>query len=133
MRLIILTLAVLFLFAAPASAGVVQDSAEFSEQRWGRIAGFRPCGGEIIYKWENLPDSALGFALFYRRADREEFGLVCEVTLQERQRTRLYANPQLLCSVILHEVGHLTGRGHSSNPNSIMYSRIPVDERCRNI
>ncbi len=133
MRLIILTLAVLFLFVTPANAGVVWDSAEFSEERWGQIAGFRPCGGEIIYKWGDLPESALGSALFYRRADREEFGVVCEVTLQASQKSRLYADPQLLCSVILHEVGHLTGRAHSSNPNSIMHFRFRVDERCRNI
>lgn len=133
MRLIVLTLAVLFLFVAPASADVVQNSAEFSEQRWEQIAGFRPCGGEIIYKWENLSGSAQGQALFYNRADREEFGLVCEIRLQEKQKSYFYARPQSLCSVILHEVGHLTGRGHSSNPNSIMYFRFPVDERCRNI
>lgn len=139
MRLIILTLAVLFLFflfATPASAGVVWDSGELSEERWEQIAGFRPCGGEIVYKWEDLPGSALGSVRFYKRADREEFGLVCEVRLQAGQKSQLYAQPQLLCSVILHEVGHLTGRGHSSNPNSIMYFRLSadrLDERCRNI
>lgn len=135
MRLIVLTLTVLFLFVTPASAGVVWDSGELSEQRWEQIAGFRPCGGEVVYKWvEDLPSRALGTARFYNRAEREGFGLVCEVRLQAGQKSQLYAQPQLLCSAILHEVGHLTGRGHSSNPNSIMYFRLSrVDERCRNI
>jgi len=35
-----------------------------------------------------------------------------------------------LCMAVAHEWGHLVGRGHSSNPNSIMFWRFHRDPRC---
>lgn len=35
------------------------------------------------------------------------------------------------CTTAIHEWGHLAGRGHSSNPRSVMYYRFThVDRRC---
>ncbi|MGE0363735.1 MAG: matrixin family metalloprotease [Vicinamibacterales bacterium] len=36
----------------------------------------------------------------------------------------------LLCSVIAHEIGHLTGRYHSDDPNDLMYPMVPVIAPC---
>jgi hypothetical protein len=35
-----------------------------------------------------------------------------------------------LCATMLHEWGHLAGRGHSHNPRSIMWPTIHADARC---
>ncbi len=38
---------------------------------------------------------------------------------------------QRVCQAVSHEWGHLTGRGHSRNPRSIMYYRLHRrDDRC---
>lgn len=133
MRLILIA-AILAAFAvapAAAHAGPVFDSGAFAEKRWEAIVGYRPCGGLIIYRFEELPAGRVAQATFYRRADREEFGVVCRVDLAERYRAHLYARPALLCSVMLHEIGHLAGRAHSDNPRSIMFPTVRVDRRCR--
>lgn len=47
---------------------------------------------------------------------------------------RAYAEPiifDLLCAVMLHNVGHLLGRGYSANPWSVMHPSIPVPPLCR--
>jgi hypothetical protein len=125
-------LATMFTVPAVANAGLVYDSAAFSEKRWERIVDFRPCGGQITYSFRTLPSDRAGQAILYKRADREQFGLVCRVELAERYRKYLYDNPQIACTLILHEVGHLTGRGHNNNPRSIMFGGpLMRDERCR--
>jgi hypothetical protein len=130
----ILIAAILAAFAvapATAQAGAVYDSGAFAEDRWEQIAGFRPCGGQIVYRFKDLPASRGGQAILYRRAVREEFGLVCRVELAESLRSRLYGDRELLCTLVLHEVGHLTGRRHNRNPRSVMYGGpLEIDERC---
>jgi hypothetical protein len=46
---------------------------------------------------------------------------------------RAYAEPiifDLLCAVMVHDVGHLLGKGHSEDPNDVMNESIPVPEMC---
>lgn len=46
---------------------------------------------------------------------------------------RAYAEPiifDLLCAVMVHNVGHLLGLGYSSDPRNVMNERIPVPELC---
>jgi hypothetical protein len=130
-RRIILVLAAVMAFPAAAHAGAVLDAGALSEDRWEAIVDYRPCGGQIIYRFEELDPGRIGRAVFYDRAAREEFGVVCRVELAERHRRFLYARPALLCSVVLHEVGHLSGRGHSDNPRSVMFPEVSVDRRCK--
>jgi Matrixin len=42
----------------------------------------------------------------------------CTIHLSRAQQWVAY---QPLCEVVLHEAGHVAGRGHSQNPRSIMY------------
>lgn len=47
---------------------------------------------------------------------------------------RAYAEPiifDLLCTVMLHDVGHLLGKGHSTDPHDVMHESIPVPELCK--
>lgn len=46
---------------------------------------------------------------------------------------RAYAEPiifDLLCAVMVHNVGHLLGKEHSEDPADVMNERIPVPELC---
>jgi hypothetical protein len=46
---------------------------------------------------------------------------------------RAYAEPiifDLLCAVMVHNVGHLLGKGHSEDPRDVMHESIPVPELC---
>lgn len=46
---------------------------------------------------------------------------------------RAYAEPiifDLLCAVMVHNVGHLLGLGYSPDPRNPMHERIPVPELC---
>lgn len=134
-RRIIVALAVMAAMAFPAAAhaGPALDSGAFSEDRWEAIVGFRPCGGQITYRFMELPEGRIAQSEFHNRAARERLRLVCRVDLAERYRDYLYARPALLCSIVLHEVGHLSGRPHSGNPRSVMFPVPRVDRRCRGV
>jgi hypothetical protein len=45
----------------------------------------------------------------------------CTVHMNSRERW----NWSKLCTTVTHEYGHVLGRGHSSNPNSIMWASWP--------
>jgi hypothetical protein len=137
LRGILIALVVVLCFGAlptTAQAGLVFNSGTFSEKRWERIVNFRPCGGEITYRFKTLPSDRIAQAVLYKRNARERFGVVCRVELAERYRKYLYDRPQYTCSVVLHEVGHLAGKDHNNNPRSIMFGGgAPTDARCRGI
>lgn len=52
----------------------------------------------------------------------------CALVLDASLADRPYSE---VCPVVLHEVGHLAGFGHSPNPASIMYFTAPLVRGCR--
>lgn len=75
------------------------------------------CQAPVQQKLAALPPDVLGVA-----ADP------CNILYR---RTHHWSWPDV-CTVTIHEWGHLTGHGHSSNRRSVMYYRFNhVDSRCR--
>lgn len=90
-------------FPASAHAGWRLDrSIAVAEKVW-----HAPCGGQVTVLWAPLPETVGAVAA------RE----ACTVTLTTAYRLPFAA----LCSVMIHEVGHLAGVQHSLNPRSVMY------------
>jgi hypothetical protein len=53
----------------------------------------------------------------------------CQILLSRRWAPQMPA--AMRCTLVLHEYGHLAGRGHSSDPASVMYpDYLRPDERC---
>lgn len=53
----------------------------------------------------------------------------CRIFLNRRWASQM--PPAMKCTLVLHEYGHLAGREHSDNPNSVMYpDYLRDDRRC---
>ena len=49
----------------------------------------------------------------------------CSITLNTYYRDKWFMHdPEWLCSAMVHELGHLTGHGHSDDPKNIMHTPI---------
>jgi hypothetical protein len=84
---------------------------------WGPPA----CGTPTVATDPTLPAAALGYA------DRRS----CVIDLPPT-RPKSQDNWASICTTIVHEWGHLTGHGHSSNPRSVMYpEQVRPYWRCR--
>src|SRR5688500_2782204 len=108
MRAVVLvTLLAAILMASPAAAGdnaTVRLSLAVAEASWGQSS----CPPRVII--EDVPGGYVG------HADLEN----CTITLAPR----LLANRYMVCSVLVHEVGHLLGLPHSENSRSVMHEAM---------
>jgi hypothetical protein len=84
-----------------------------------QVFGPAPCGTPVVEQ-ARFADPAV-------MAGADPVG--CRILLNRRW----YADmPRAMrCTLVLHEYGHLTGRGHSDDPDSVMYADyVRPDERC---
>lgn len=104
---------------SPADTALVQRSAEVAQQYWSAA----PCAGAVDYGYGALPDGAIGYASWVRPSnapvDPATFRS-CRIDLLPDADLR----PAALCTVIVHEVGHLLGRAHSDDPGDVMYPSL---------
>lgn len=124
------TLALLVLSAClPATAGALTPQQRWPEdgpavgraldlaaQQW----GVRACRGEIDVLWENLGARTNARAAWVTDRDRWADPAAysdCEIDLS----TAASWDWPKLCTVIVHEVGHLAGHGHSEDPFDVMF------------
>jgi len=96
---------------------LLAQSLAIAAMLWGPPA----CGTPTVVYDNDLPPATLGYA------DRRS----CTIDLAP-SRPAPYDTPASLCTTIVHEWGHLAGRGHSTNPRSVLYSRqLQPYWRCR--
>lgn len=82
--------------------------------------GHRPptCGEHLRVVERSLPGFTIG------RAD----GFRCRIVLDSTPWTPW--TRQRVCKAIVHEKGHLYGKGHSKSPRSIMYRKLHYWRPC---
>lgn len=112
-------------WVAPAHAlGPLTHSEHVARAIWGNV-----CAGDVTVSYGALSDSEeMGEADYWIQPDGTYTG--CQVTISPRSMSNA-----MLCTVVVHEYGHLAGHEHSSDPDSIMYpivSRRNMPYRCKN-
>lgn len=125
MRVLATALAVLCL-AAPAYAAPhrTQRSLEVAESVWGDA----PCAPVTVKRTLNMNDLSAGWA-FNTSLDTtaaRAAGTVCEIVVNLRPEYRhWFSQYRHLCTLVVHERGHIQGRAHSANPEQVMNSSYP--------
>jgi hypothetical protein len=83
--------------------------------------GMTPCGGQVAMNWTgalsrgvNAQSSWANDVDPYAQPSRN---VDCAIALS----TRVEWDWPMLCTVVIHEVGHLTGHDHVDDPDDIMY------------
>jgi hypothetical protein len=82
--------------------------------------GWNPCGGNVVLTWKRQADdinalslwSTLGADAYADPADNQD----CEIDLNP---AATWDWPKL-CTVVVHEYGHLTGHDHDAHPGRLM-------------
>jgi hypothetical protein len=82
--------------------------------------GMTPCGGKVSIAWGALDPSINAQSSWVNPVDdfaQPSLNTDCQVTLS----TGTWWDWPKLCTVVIHEIGHLTGHDHVADPTDIMY------------
>lgn len=124
--LALLTVALAWPFAAharaetyPVGSPTWNAAIEVSVAHWGAL----PCGGAVEFGWTALPPGVMGFASWMRSGlaplDAGKF-TTCRVDLNPG----MDLGPEMFCTTLAHELGHLHGREHVDDPSNLMAASI---------
>jgi hypothetical protein len=100
----------------PIGGSTLRTAMELGAAHW----GYAPCAGKVTLSWValgagiNAQSSWANDLDPYRQPSRNTD---CAIALS----TRPEWDWPMLCSVIVHEVGHLTGHDHVDDPDDVMY------------
>jgi hypothetical protein len=101
----------------PVDGPAMQQARQIAVAHW----GMNPCKGDVTISWGTLPveENATSmwvnpFQDYYDAKDNT----LCSVEFNVRQD---WDWPKL-CTVFVHEFGHLAGNPHSDDPNDVMYA-----------
>jgi hypothetical protein len=82
--------------------------------------GMTPCGGRVSIAWGALDPSLNAQSSWVNPVDdfaQPSLNSDCQITLS----TGTWWDWPKLCTVVVHEIGHLTGHDHVADPADIMY------------
>ncbi|HEY8083418.1 MAG TPA: hypothetical protein VIE64_07685 [Solirubrobacterales bacterium] len=138
MKRLAVTVALLVVLAVPATAQAapfpsrLNFAYSLAIDYWGQTPQACASIDKQIVPAGSLGNPLTGFAISGRAtqpATSAPPGSVNCVLLIDRA----YAEPiifDLLCAVMVHNVGHLLGKEHSEDPGDAMHESIPVPELC---
>jgi hypothetical protein len=101
----------------PVGGAALATAMSLATEHW----GMSPCNGEVALSWTgglgpgvNAQSSWANDVDPYRQPSRNSD---CAIALS----TRVQWDWPMLCTVVIHEVGHLTGHDHVDDEHDIMY------------
>ena len=100
----------------PADGPAMQQARTIADAHWGMV----PCNGDVKIAWAKLPsDENAGstwvnpFQDYFDAKDNAQCSVAFNVTQDW--------NWAKLCTVFVHEFGHLAGNPHSDDPKDVMF------------
>jgi hypothetical protein len=94
----------------------LSDAETIAIHYWGVL----PCNGVVDVSWQSLDPSINGVASWWNPVDPYSDpaqNAQCSISLNTAQD---FSWP-MLCTVVTHEFGHLTGHQHVTDPTNVMY------------
>ena len=97
-----------------AGAGVIQAAYALAVGYWHRT----PCAGNVAFSWTDAPGSRIATAYWtaYGGGDPDRYRN-CHIVLHRDAAT----DWPKFCTIVVHEVGHLTGHAHVRDRENVMY------------
>jgi hypothetical protein len=99
----------------PAGGGTLRVAMSLGAERW----GFSPCAGKVAVGWAALGNATNARSWWANDVDpfsAPSANVDCEIALS----TQVDWDWPKLCTVVIHEVGHLTGHDHVDDPDDLM-------------
>lgn len=100
----------------PAGGSTLRTALAMGAEHW----GMTPCQGRVTFSWAGLGAGLNAQSSWANDVDpylQPSSNSDCEIALS----TGTDWDWQKLCTVVIHEVGHLTGHDHVDDPTDIMY------------
>jgi hypothetical protein len=100
----------------PAGGTTLRAAMALGAEHW----GMTPCRGRVAMSWDGLGAATNAQSTWANDRDpylQPSFNTDCEIVLS----LQVEWDWQKLCTVVVHEVGHLTGHDHVDDPHDLMY------------
>jgi hypothetical protein len=100
----------------PAGGSTLRVAMGLGAEHW----GFSPCGGKVALSWAALGAATNAESSWANDVDpflAPSGNTDCELVLS----TQVDWDWPKLCTVVVHEVGHLTGHDHVDDPADVLY------------
>ncbi|HWI71832.1 MAG TPA: matrixin family metalloprotease [Baekduia sp.] len=99
----------------PAGGSTLRVAMGLGAEHW----GFSPCGGKVAVSWAALGNATNAQSSWANDIDpflAPSANTDCEIALS----TQVDWDWPKLCTVVIHEIGHLTGHDHVDDPTDVM-------------